>query len=164
MHLPVNHRLAGFYRVLATLVGLYVLAFGIVGAARTWGGPFFGRGEMMALGLRTNLGFALLSIVVGAVVVLGCLIGGNVTHYVNLFGGGVFWLAGLAMLTVLETQLNVLNFQVATCVVSFLIGTVLVLSGLYGKRGTAQFAAAEDTFRHTGRGAAAASVTRGDGS
>ncbi len=158
MHLPINHRLAGFYRFLAGLVGLYVLLFGILGAALVWGDPLFDRGGTLSFGLRTNLAFSLLSIVVGVIVLLGSVIGGNPAHYLNLFGGGVFWLAGLVMLVLLQTEANILNFTVSTCVVSFLIGTVLVLAGLYGKRGTAAEEAAEDAFRHSGRGPAAMSI------
>jgi uncharacterized protein DUF4383 len=156
MHLPINHRLSGFYRFLAALAGIFLLVFGIVGTAQTWGDPLFDRGNATALGLGTNLAFSLLSIVVGVIVLLGAVIGGNVAHYLNLFGGGVFWLSGLVMLVLLQTEANIFNFRVATCVVSFLIGTLLVLAGLYGKRGTAEEQLAEDEFRHSGRGPAAA--------
>ena len=77
--------------------------------------------------------------------------------------GDIWWLMlavcaavfGLVMLVLLQTEANFFNFQVATCVVSFLIGTLLVLAGLYGKRGTKEEAEAEDEFRHSGRGPAA---------
>jgi hypothetical protein len=156
MHLPINHRLSGFYRFLAALAGIFLLVFGIVGAVQTLGDPLFDRADVTALGLRTNLAFALLSVAVGVVVLLGAFIGGNIAHYLNLFGGGVFWLSGLVMLVLLQTEANLLNFQVATCIVSFLIGTLLVLAGLYGKRGTAEEEQAEDEFRHSSRGPAAA--------
>lgn len=160
MHLPINHRLSGFYRFLSALAGVFLLVFGIVGVASTWGDPLFEQdSDVTALGLSTNLAFSLLSIVVGAVVILGALIGGNLAHYLFLFGGGVFWLAGLVMLLLLKTDANFLNFTVATCIVSFLIGTLLVLAGLYGKSGSAEAAKAEDEFRHSGRGPAAAKVT-----
>ncbi|HEX6686511.1 MAG TPA: DUF4383 domain-containing protein [Candidatus Limnocylindrales bacterium] len=162
MHLPINHRLSGFYRFLAALAGIFLIVFGIVGLAQTLGDPFFDRGDVSALGLRTNLAFSLLSIVVGAIVLVGAMIGGNLAHYLNLFGGGVFWLAGLVMLVVLQTDANILNFQVSTCVVSFLLGTLLVLAGLYGKRGTQEEERAEDEFRHSGRGLAAAHLTTPD--
>jgi len=159
MHLPINHRLSGFYRFLAALAGIFLLTFGIVGAAQTWGDPFFDRGDVSALGLRTNLAFSLLSVVVGAIVLLGALVGGNMPYHFNLFGGSVFWLAGLVMLMLLHTDANLLNFEVPTCIVSFLIGTVLFLAGLYGRRGTPEEARAEDDFRHSGRGPAVAKVT-----
>ena len=159
MHLPINHRLSGFYRFLAALAGIFLLVFGIVGAVQTGGDPLFDRGDVSALGLRTNLAFSLLSIVVGAIVLLGALMGGNVAHYLNLFGGCVFWLAGLVMLVLLQSEANILNFEVATCIVSFLIGTLLFLAGLYGKSGTDEEERAENQFRHSGRGKASADVT-----
>lgn len=159
MHIPINHRLSGFYRFLAALAGIFLIVFGIVGLIQTWGEPFFDReSTIAALGLRTNPAFSLLSIVVGAIVLVGGMIGGNLAHYLNLFGGGVFWLAGLVMLILLETPANLLSFQVTTCIVSFLIGTLLVLAGLYGKRGTSDEERAEDEFRHSGRGVAAAHI------
>jgi hypothetical protein len=159
MHLPINHRLSGFYRFLAALAGIFLVVFGIVGAIKTAGDPLFDRGYVTALGLRTNPAFSVLSIVVGAIVTIGALIGRNVAHYLNLFGGGVFWLSGLVMLVLLRTPANLLNFRVATCIVSFLIGTLLVLAGMYGKRGSVADEQAEDAFRHSGRGPAAESLT-----
>ncbi len=155
VHLPINHRLGGFYRFLAGLAGLYLLAFGIVGLTKTRGQDFFERSTTEALGLRTNPAFAILSIVVGAIVLLGALIGRNWDHYINFAGGVIFWLAGLIGLLVMSTEANILNFNISTAIVSFIIGTVLFLSGLYGKKGTTEEAVHEEIFRHSGRGAAA---------
>jgi hypothetical protein len=132
--LPVNHRLRPFYRVLAALAGLYVLVFGIAGYARTKGTPAFSRDHVeWVLGLRTNLGFATLSVVAGAVLLAATLIGRNVDRTVNLVASGVFLGAGLVMLALLRTDLNFLGFSVVNCVVSFVIGSVLLTAGLYGK-------------------------------
>jgi hypothetical protein len=150
VHIPVNHPLRTFYRTFAGLAGLYVLAFGIVGLVQTWGMELFGRGSDWVLGLRTNLAFSILSIVVGAVVVVGAVIGGNIDRFVNLAGGIVFLVAGILMLALLQTELNFLNFTVATCVASFLIGIALGLAGLYGKVGPRTERGAEESFRHGG--------------
>ena len=146
-HIPVNHPLAPLYRFLAGLAGAYVLAFGIAGLVETWGHPIFERGGTFALGLHTNLAFSLLSTVVGAVVLGGGLIGGNPAHWINMIGGGVFLFAGLAMLALMQTDLNVLNFSVATCVASYAIGLAMLLSGLYDKVGPPEAAEAEERFR-----------------
>jgi Domain of unknown function (DUF4383) len=147
-HLPINHPLRPLYRVLAGLAALYILLFGVVGVVRTRGGGFFGRGETFALGLRTNVAFSVLSIVVGAVVLLAVVYGRNADHYVDLAGGVVFMVAGLVMLAVLRTTANVLNGTVATVIASFAIGTVLLLAGLYGRVGPAEAADGEDRFQH----------------
>jgi hypothetical protein len=149
-HLPVNHPLLRFYRLLAGVAGLYVLAFGILGLIETWGTSLFGREDTWVLGLRTNLAFSLLSVVVGAVVLVGALAGGNADRYINLAGGVIFLLSGMAMMTVLQTDANLLNFTIATCVVSFIIGVVLGTAGLYGKVGSAEERSAEEAFRHGG--------------
>jgi hypothetical protein len=139
-HFPVNHPLRPFYRVLATFAGLYVLAFGVVGIARGSGSPFFDRGELIVLGLRTNLAFAVASVVAGAVILLAIFVGRNLDYAVNVWGGVVFMVAGTAGLALLETGLNVLNFSMATVIVSFVIGMLLFTAGLYGRSATVKTA------------------------
>jgi hypothetical protein len=153
MHLPINHRLRPTYRFLAGASGVYLLSFGITGLARTWGDSFFSRDDVKALGLRTNLAFALLSIIVGAVILVGAVIGNNADHFINTAGGVVFLLSGLISLLLMQTEANILNFEVATSIVSFIIGTVLLTAGMYGKTGSQAEEHAEDRFRHSARGA-----------
>ncbi|MGE5827604.1 MAG: DUF4383 domain-containing protein [Micromonosporaceae bacterium] len=147
MHTPVNHHLRPFYRVLAALVGVYVLVFGAVGFLTTRDRPAFDRSGESALGLQTNLGFSVASLVAGAVILLALLIGHNVDYVINFVGGLAFLVAGMAMMALLHTDLNVLNFSMATCIVSFVVGTVLFAAGLYGKVGSAQAAAVEEALR-----------------
>lgn len=147
-HLPVNHPARPFLRVLAAAVGLYVLVFGVVGLIDTWGESFFDRGDSWVLGLRTNPAFATLSIVAGVVLVGGAVYGRNLDHFINLYGGVLFLVAGLAMMTVLHTDANLLNFSLSNCVVSFVIGLVLLHAGLYGKTGPARLAETEHRLRH----------------
>lgn len=146
-HLPVNHPARPFLRMLAGAAGLYVLVFGIVGLIQTWGESFFERGDTWVLGLKTNPAFSILSIVVGLVLVGGGVYGRNVDHFINLTGGVVFLVAGLAMMTVLHTDANLLNFSLSNCVVSFIIGLVLLHAGLYGKTGPGDLAEAEQRLR-----------------
>jgi uncharacterized protein DUF4383 len=147
-HLPVNHPARPFLRVLAAVVGLYVLVFGIAGVVETRGLDFFDRGDTVVLGLQTNPAFSILSTVVGAVLAGGAVYGRNIDHFINLYGGIVFLVAGLAMMTVLHTDLNLLNFSMSNCVVSFVIGLVLLDAGLYGKTGPRELAEAEHRLRH----------------
>src|SRR5688572_11031348 len=111
VHIPINHPLQPFYRALAGLVGAYILTFGIVGVVRTRNVPTFEQDELpYVLGLHANRAFAILSIVAGAIVLIGAFIGGEVDERINLFGSGVFFIAGLAMLVVERTELNFLGF------------------------------------------------------
>jgi hypothetical protein len=130
-HYPVNHHLRPFYRFLAALTGLYVLTFGVVGLVRTAGTGLFDRSDVSVLGLRTNLAFAIASVVVGAAVLLAVLIGRNVDAKVSVGGGLVFMAVGTAMMAVLRTDLNVLNSSIVTVMVSFGIGLLLFTAGLY---------------------------------
>jgi hypothetical protein len=153
LHLPVNHRYRPIYRFLASLAGLYVTVFGIVGAVVSRGHGAFSRGPMVALGLHTNLAFSILSIVVGVVALTGVALGRNYDFWLELIGGVAFLLVGMLMLTLLETSLNILNFTVATCVVSFAIGLVLFTAGLYSRSGTTEEVDAEERHRHVAPGA-----------
>ncbi len=151
MHLPINHRLRPLWRLLSGLCGAYLLAFGAFGAVATAGLPLTDRGDTHVLGLQTNPAFAWLSLVAGGAVLLAAIAGREFAHWAGLVGGGLFLLAGLAMLTLLQTPQNVLNFEVSTCVVSLLIGTVLLTAGLYGRVGSPEESAAEEVLRHSTR-------------
>lgn len=149
-HIPINHPMRTFYRFLSALVGLYVLVFGVVALARTKGTPAFSQDHLSwALGLRSNLGFAVISIVVGAIILVSALIGRNIDHFVNVGGGIFFMVAGMLMMVLMETNANFLGFSMANCIASFVIGTVLLAAGLYGKTGSAEDAVAEELARHS---------------
>ena len=133
-HLPVNHPLRNLYRALAALVGVAVLVFGIVGFARTRGTALFAREHLpWVLGLRTNLAFALLSIVSGAVLLVCAVVGRNLDHVVNFLGGIVFMAVGMLMMSLLRTDANFLGFSMTNCIVSFVLGTIVFAAGLYGR-------------------------------
>ena len=146
-HTPVNHPLRPLYRVIAGLVGIYVLLFGIVGLVQTSGTDFFGNPPEYALGLRTNLAFSVISIVAGVVILGATAIGRNVDHRVNQIAGYAFAIMGALMLALLQTDANFLNFSVATCIVSFVISLVLLTAGLYSKVGSTADVEAEKAFQ-----------------
>lgn len=149
MHLPVNHPARPFYRALSGLIGLYILLFGVWGTVATWGDGLFGRDGDWVLGLRTNLAFSLVSVVFGAVLMIGATRRGNLGHYMNLTAGVVFLATAILMMAVLQTDANFLNFSMSTVVVSMLFGLVLLATGLYDKVGPAEHADAEHRYRHT---------------
>ena len=149
-HTPINHPLRGFYRFLSALAGLYVLVFGVVAFTKTKGDPLFAQDNLVwALGLRSNLAFAILSIIAGAIILVAALLGRNIDHFVFLWGGGGFMIVGILMLLLLESDSNFLGFSMSNCIVSFIIGTILLTAGLYTKSGTVEQAAAEDALRHS---------------
>lgn len=140
-HIPVNHPLRPLYRVLAGLIGAYVLAFGVVGLLATNGHGTFARDDLWALWLRTNPAFSVLSIAVGAIIVLGALIGRNVAAIVNLWSGVVFIVAGLTMIALLNTDLNMLNWSMSNVITSYVFGLTLLAAGLYGRTAPASVTA-----------------------
>lgn len=148
-HLPVNHPVRPFVRFVAGAIGLYVLAFGVIGFFETRGESFFAREETWALGLQTNPAFSILSIVAGAVLLGAALVGRNVDHFVNFAGGVLFLVAGLVMMALLQTDANLLNFDIVNVVVSLIIGLLLLYAGLYTKAGSRELAEAEERFRHS---------------
>jgi hypothetical protein len=134
-HIPVNHPARLLYRVLAAIAALYILVFGIVGVVTTWGEPLFGRGDDWVLGLRTNLAFALTSVIFGIIVLVGAVHRTNVGHVMNLTAGVVFLVTGLLMMSLLQTDANFLNFSMSTVIVSLVFGLLFLATGLYDKIG-----------------------------
>ena len=146
-HIPVNHPLQPWYRLLAAAAGAFVLVFGIIGITRTATDPLFAHNDDEVFGLKLNLAFSIISILTGIVVLGGALIGDNLDHFINLIGGGIFLGAGMIMMILLRPGPDFLNFRMATCIVSFVIGLVLLLAGLYGKTASVAAQAQEESFR-----------------
>ncbi|HLU44097.1 MAG TPA: DUF4383 domain-containing protein [Natronosporangium sp.] len=151
-HLPVNHAARPVLRVLLVGIGLFILTFGVLGLITSWGSSFFDRGEHHAFWLQTNPAFSLLSIVTGLAMIGAAIYGRNADHYLALVGGAIFLLAGVIMMAVLHTEANLLNFSLANCTTSMVIGLLLTLIGLYTKTGTEEDAEEEEKFRHGGVG------------
>ncbi|MCM0676233.1 DUF4383 domain-containing protein [Micromonospora phytophila] len=142
-HFPVNHPARPIYRVLAGLIGLYILLFGVWGVVQTIGDPLFDRSSTWVLGLRTNLAFSLASVIFGAVLIIGASRRGNLGHYMNLTAGIVFLVTSILMMSVLQTEANFLNFSMSTVLVSMVFGLVLLGTGLYDKVGSDEHAEQE---------------------
>jgi hypothetical protein len=142
-HFPVNHPARPLYRVLSGLIGLYILVFGVFGVFQTWGDGLFSRENTSALGLRTNLAFALVSVVFGIFLLIGASRPGNLGHYMDLTAGVVFLVTSILMMSVLQTSANFLNFSMSTVIVSMVFGLVLLATGLYDKVGTDEHAEEE---------------------
>ncbi|MBF9129240.1 DUF4383 domain-containing protein [Plantactinospora sp. S1510] len=146
-HIPVNHPARPVYRAIAGLIALYILIFGIFGLVETADDDLFSRSSHWVLGLRTNLAFALVSVVFGIIVLFGAVHRGNLGHLMNLTAGVVFLVVALAMMTVLQTEANILNFSMSTVIVSMLFGLAFLATGLYDKVGPPEHAEEEDERR-----------------
>ncbi|MFE2230181.1 DUF4383 domain-containing protein [Streptomyces kronopolitis] len=130
-HLPMDHRLSKVYRIGAGLMGLVLIAFGILGLTHHIG--YFDTGGDTVAGLNTNGTLSVLSIVVGAILVLGMVIGGNFASTLNIVFGGLFLLSGFVNLALLQTDANFLAFRLQNVLFSFLVGLLLLIFGMYGR-------------------------------
>jgi hypothetical protein len=148
-HFPKNHRLRPLYRCLSFLAGGYCLIFGILGIAATRGDSLFSRAANRVFGLRTNLAFSVASIALGLVIVVVVVLGHNIDRTTEMVLGPLFLVVGLAMMGLVRTSANILNFGVSTCVVSFVIGLVLLSGAFYSEVGPPELARAEEDFRRS---------------
>ncbi|MGW1888194.1 DUF4383 domain-containing protein [Streptomyces sp. NPDC001970] len=134
-HLPVDHRLNQVYRVGAGIMGLILLAFGILGLTNNLG--FFDTGNNTVGGLNTNGALSVLSICVGLLLFVGMVIGGNFASTLNMVLGILFILNGFIGLGMLDTEYNLLNFRIQNVLFSFVVGVMLMWFGMYGRVGSA---------------------------
>ncbi|WP_431914023.1 DUF4383 domain-containing protein [Micromonospora carbonacea] len=135
-HTPVNHPARPIYRAIGGLVGLYFLAFGVLGLVASAGSDLFAQDDTKVLGQGTNLGFSLLSIVLGIAILAGTVIGRNLDVAINQWLAYALMVLGLAELAFLQTDANVFNFTITTDIVVLTLSMVLLMAGMYGKVGT----------------------------
>ncbi|MFF3940143.1 DUF4383 domain-containing protein [Streptomyces phaeofaciens] len=134
-HLPVDHRLNMVYRIGAGLMGLGLLVFGIFGIIDKIG--FFDTGGDEVWSLNTNGALSWLSVGVGLLLFVGMVIGGNFASTLNMTLGVLFILSGFLNMALLETDYNFLAFKIQNCMLSFVIGILLMVFGMYGRVGSA---------------------------
>lgn len=129
----VDHPLRPLYRTLAFLTGVGLAAFGGLSMVATGGMATFDQVGTTVVGLGVNPAFAWLNVLAGMIVAVVALVGRNVDATFNVLAGAGFMLAGLIALCLLRTDANVLAFSMANVIVSFVIGTLLLTAGMYGR-------------------------------
>ena len=132
-HNPVNHPLRPIYRALGFVAGAYLVVFGIVGLIQTSGDSFTGVTGVCALGQETNLLWSIIALVVGAIVVLTTVVGRNLDTEGDKFIGWGLLVIGSYGLATARTDANFFGFSIATVVVTYLVGIVLITVSLYSK-------------------------------
>ncbi|MEU9505151.1 DUF4383 domain-containing protein [Micromonospora sp. NPDC048170] len=135
-HTPVNHPARPVYRAIGGLTGLYLVAFGVLGIITSVGDEVLAQDETLILGQGTNLGFSLLSVLLGAGVLAGTAIGRNIDVMVNQWLAYAIMVISLAGLAFLQTEANIFNFNIFTIVVLMVVSLILLMVGMYGKVGT----------------------------
>ena len=137
-HNPVNHPLRPLFRALGGAIGAYLIVFGVVGLITTSGDGLFGTAGHRVLGQGANLFWSIIALALGAIVLIGSVLGRNVDTEVDRYVGWALLVVGTYALAVERTDANVLDFTVATVVVTYCVGLVLILSGLYVKTAPAR--------------------------
>jgi Domain of unknown function (DUF4383) len=146
-HTPVNHPLRPIYRIVGFVVGAYLVAFGIIGLISTSGEAFSGPG-VRALGQGTNVLWSVISLALGALVLLGTAVGRNIDTAVDQYLGWGLLVLGSYSLCVLRTdEVNIFGFTMSTVVVTYLAGLLLITVSLYSKTAPAAQAGAPRQVR-----------------
>ncbi|MEU4423955.1 DUF4383 domain-containing protein [Actinoplanes sp. NPDC024001] len=132
-HTPVNHPLRPLYRIAGFIAGAYLVVFGILGFIQTSGESFTGPGERV-LGQGTNMLWSIVSLAVGAVVLLTTATGRNLDVAADKYLGWGLLVLGTYELAVLRTDdVNFFGFTMSTVVVTYLVGLLLITVSLYSK-------------------------------
>jgi hypothetical protein len=132
-HNPVNHPLRPLYRTLAALAGVYLIVYGITGIIANAGDDLLATSTDRVLGQGGNLLWSILSLIIGAVVLIANAIGRNIDVAVDKYLGWAMLVIGSYGLATSRTDANFLGFTISTVIVTFLIGLVLILTSLYVK-------------------------------
>ena len=137
-HIPVNHPMRPLYRALSALVGVYLVLFGIVGLIVTPGNGLFGRPDDRVLGQGANLFWSIVAIIIGVIVLVAAVLGRNLDVQVGKYVGWGLLVVATYELAVSRTDANFLKFTIATVIVTYIVGLVLIMSSLYSKVGPAE--------------------------
>nr|WP_221375576.1 DUF4383 domain-containing protein [Actinoplanes polyasparticus] len=132
-HTPVNHPLRPLYRALSFVAGAYLVVFGVIGLIQTSGESFTGASDVRVLGQGTNMLWSILAVVLGAIVLATAAIGRNLDVEANKYLGWGILVVGSYELATSRTDANFFGFTIATVVVTYLVGLVLITAGLYLK-------------------------------
>ncbi|WP_433389744.1 DUF4383 domain-containing protein [Micromonospora sp. KLBMP9576] len=135
-HTPVNHPARPVYRAIGGLTGLYLVAFGAIGIIASAGNEVFAQDDTQVLGQGTNLGFSVVSVLLGIVVLAGTAIGRNIDVMINQWLAYALMAISLAGLAFIQTEANIFNFSIFTVIALMVAGLVLLMVGMYGKVGT----------------------------
>jgi len=127
----IDGRVFVVQRAGAVGVGLFLLTFGILGAAGGVG--FLSTHGERHLGMSSNGLLATLSLVVAAVLLGAASRGPRLASTVMIVLGVLFLLSGLLGLAVLRTSLNLLAFRLSNVAFSAGVGLLLLLLGAYGR-------------------------------
>ncbi|MET7672700.1 DUF4383 domain-containing protein [Micromonospora luteifusca] len=135
-HTPVNHPARPIYRAIGGLTGLYLVVFGVLGIITSAGNEILAQDDTQVLGQGTNLGFSLLTVLLGVVVLIGTALGRNIDVAINQWLAYALMVVSLAGLAFIRTDANIFNFSITTVIGVMAAALVLLMAGMYGKVGS----------------------------
>ncbi|MEV4387987.1 DUF4383 domain-containing protein [Micromonospora sp. NPDC049580] len=135
-HTPINHPARPIYRAIGGLTGLYLVVFGVLGIITSAGNEILAQDDTRVLGQGTNLGFSLLCVLLGLVVLVGTALGRNIDVAINQWMAYALMVISLAGLAFIRTDANFFNFSIFTVIAVMTAALVLLMAGMYGKVGT----------------------------
>lgn len=125
------HLVHTVHQVGAGAIGAFLVLFGILGVVQ--GVPMVGTEGTVVMGLYANGVLAVISVVVGLVLVASAVRGGPMASTVSIVVGVLFLLSGLGNAVLLGTAMNMLAFRLPNVMFSLAVGLVLLLLGSYGR-------------------------------
>jgi len=128
---PTARRVKTVHRIGAFTVAGVLTVFGVLGFAG--GLDYFSTDGGRVVGLSSNGLLSTISLLTAVVLVAGAVKGGRIAGIVMTGVGTAFLLSAFWHLFVLNTQLNVLAFQMSNVIFSIVVGLLLLTLGLYGR-------------------------------
>lgn len=119
------------HRYGAALLGVGLVVFAVLTFSSTV--PWVSTSGAMVLGLSANGALALLSVLVGAVLIFSAWWGDPFASTVTITTGGLFLLSGLVHLGLIHTSWNILAFRLSNVFFSLIVGLLLLFLGFYGR-------------------------------
>lgn len=127
----LGSRVFAVQRAGAVLVGLFLLAFGLIGFAGDL--SFTSTRGTQVLGMSTDGLLSAISVVVALVLLAAAARGPRVASTTMVVLGVLFLISALVNLGVLETNFNLLAFEFSNVVFSIVVGLLLLVLGAYGR-------------------------------
>ncbi|MDR7300017.1 DUF4383 domain-containing protein [Haloactinomyces albus] len=128
---PGTHPVHIVHRVSAAVFGLGLWVFAGLGFAN--GLAYFSTQGQEVLGLSSNGALSTVSVVAGAILLGAAAWGGPTASTVTAGIGVVFLISGIVHLGILDTNFNILAFQLSNVFFSLIAGLLLLIVGMYGR-------------------------------
>jgi hypothetical protein len=129
----IGSRVFAVQRTGAVLVALFLLVFAVLGFAG--GLDFFSTEGEEILGLPSNGLLSAISVVMAVVLLAAAARGPRVASTVMIVAGSLFLLSAMVNLALMETDFNILAFEMENVVFSVVVGLLLLVLGAYGRIG-----------------------------